>query len=156
MVAFRVVAGDHFGPLGRHGRDRVGGESVTRGIYAIPRFHIPYLIAAGVALGIPALPSLVVAAPAENYTADLIIYPPAPCTADTVTLLVRGFVATPCDSFLSVERYGLNQVRIITQVYSTRECFAAPFQFYSVPIVMGRYPAGRNQIMVERKLVVRD
>ncbi len=99
-----------------------------------------------------------VAFPAASFAfaPEALVYPPIPCADQDVTILVRGFEATPCDSFLSAERMDAHTIRVRTQVYSTRECLAAPFEFFSVPVVMGRFPAGSNQIVLLRETIVRD
>ena len=109
------------------------------------------------AIAWPVVAAAASAASADStYGPDWVLYPAAPCTQDTVTLFVRGYVATPCDSFISAEKVDDHTVRVRTQVYSTRQCFAAPFQFFSVPVVMGRFPAGANEIRIIRETIARD
>jgi hypothetical protein len=62
------------------------------------------------------------------------IYPPTPCTDDTVAVLVQGYLPTPCDSFIGAFKVSERKVRIVTQTYFMRQCFAAPFQFFTVPV----------------------
>jgi len=77
------------------------------------------------------------------------IEPANPCVIDSVFMIVRGFVATPCDSFLGAEAIDPLHVRIRTQVYMDRACFAAPFIFYPVPVALGRFPAGPQMGLVD-------
>src|SRR5262245_45121755 len=77
------------------------------------------------------------------------IEPPFPCSSDSVFMIVRGFVATPCDSFAGAEAIGPLHVRIRTQHYVDRYCFAAPFQFYPVPVPLGVFPAGTHSGLVD-------
>ena len=102
---------------------------------------------------VSALPAGALAAPADYPTSDVLLFPDAPSVLDTVTVFARGFVATPCDSFLGAERSGPASIRIRTQVYDARACLVAPFQFFSVPVVMGRFPAGTNRIEIERQVI---
>ncbi|HKQ59232.1 MAG TPA: FlgD immunoglobulin-like domain containing protein [Candidatus Eisenbacteria bacterium] len=80
------------------------------------------------------------------------IYPPAPCVSDTVFMIVRGYEATPCDSFMSAEAVNPLLVRIRLHDYGDRRCFAAPSVFYPVPVVLGRFPAGTHQGIVEYQI----
>ena len=91
------------------------------------------------------------AAPVD--TADLVLYPASPCAQDSVTVFVRGYVATACDSFVSAERVGERSIRIRTQVHSSIRCFAAPSEFFSVPVPMGRFGAGPQSIEILREII---
>ncbi len=75
--------------------------------------------------------------------------PAAPCVHDSAFMLVRGFVATPCDSFIGAEAITPLFVRIRTQVNVERLCFAAPTIFYGVPVPLGRFAAGPHMGIVE-------
>lgn len=97
-----------------------------------------------------------VAASAGSDSTINAVYPPAPCTSDTVRVLVQGFLPTPCDSFIGAFKVNDRTVRRLTQTYFTRQCFAAPFQFFSVPVVMGRFPAGTQEIEMENWVIIRD
>ena len=77
------------------------------------------------------------------------IEPAIPCVHDSVFMIVRGFVATPCDSFLGAEAIDSLHVRIRTQVYADRACFAAPFIFYPVPVSLGSFAAGPHVGLVD-------
>ena len=83
------------------------------------------------------------------------IDPASPCTRDPVFMIVRGFVATPCDSFMDAEALGPLHVRIRRQVYVDRQCFAAPVQFYPVPVALGRFTAGPHMGLVDVETVER-
>jgi hypothetical protein len=84
---------------------------------------------------------------------DLFLFPKAPCAQDTVTVFVRGYVSTPCDSFVGAEKTGPNSIVIRQQIYAYRQCLAAPFQFFSVPVVMGTFPVGSNSIEIVHEVV---
>lgn len=82
------------------------------------------------------------------------IEPRFPCVRDSVTMVVRGFVATPCDSFAGAEAIGPLHVRIRVQHYADRYCFAAPFQFFPVPVPLGVFPAGSHTGLVDVETTV--
>jgi hypothetical protein len=84
---------------------------------------------------------------------DALLFPKAPCTQDTVTVFVRGWIATPCDSFLGAEKTGPRSIVVRSQVYAYRQCLAAPFQFFSVPVVMGTFPAGSSSIEIVHEVI---
>ncbi len=75
--------------------------------------------------------------------------PVSPCVQDSIYMIVRGFVATPCDSFLGAEAIDSLHVRIRTQVYADRMCFAPPLVFYPVPVGLGRFAAGSHAGIVD-------
>lgn len=70
--------------------------------------------------------------------------------------MVQGYLPTPCDSFIGAFKVDDQTVRKVTQTYSTRECFAAPFQFFSVPVVMRPYPEGHHEIQLQHLAIIRD
>jgi hypothetical protein len=83
--------------------------------------------------------------------------PASPCVRDSVFMIVRGYVATPCDSFLGAEAVTPLHVRIRTQVHADRRCFAPPSVFYPVPVALGRFPAGPHTGIVEVETIeIRD
>ena len=75
--------------------------------------------------------------------------PARPCVHDSVFMIVRGFVATPCDSFLGAEAISPLFVRIRRQVNVDRACFTGPTTFYPVPVALGRFAAGAHAGIVE-------
>lgn len=75
--------------------------------------------------------------------------PELPCFQDSVYMVVRGFVATPCDSFAGAEAIDSAHVRIRVQVYDDRRCLAAPSIFYQVPIGLGRFAPGQHMGLVD-------
>lgn len=79
------------------------------------------------------------------------IEPPHPCVADSVSMVVRGYVATPCDSFVGAEAISPLFVRIRTVTRIERHCFAAPFIFYDVPLPLGTFIAGTHSGIVEHE-----
>ena len=93
------------------------------------------------------------AAASDSVVRDAVLFPAAPCAHDTVTVFVQGYVSTPCDSFVGAMKTGPNSILIRQQVYAYRQCLAAPFQFFSVPVVMGTFPAGSNSIEIVHEVV---
>lgn len=77
------------------------------------------------------------------------VVPPQPCVLDSVSMLVRGYVATPCDSFVGAEAITPLFVRIRQVQRIERQCFAAPSIFYEVPLPLGRFIAGTHSGIVE-------
>src|SRR5262245_58694749 len=82
------------------------------------------------------------------------IEPRFPCIHDSVTMVVRGFVSTPCEVFVGAEAIGPLHVRIRLQHYADRYCFAAPFQFFPVPVPRGVFPAGSHTGLVDIETTV--
>jgi flagellar hook capping protein FlgD len=76
------------------------------------------------------------------------IVPAVPCELDSVFMIVRGFVATPCDSFISAEAVSPLFVRIRRLTYIDRRC-PEPAIFYPVPLALGRFAAGQHTGTVE-------
>jgi len=81
------------------------------------------------------------------------LHPAHPCVQDEVALIVRGFHATPCDSFIGAEAVGPGRVRVRTQVHDLRLCFVGPTEFFDVPVALGRFPAGPNAIEILSEIV---
>jgi hypothetical protein len=82
------------------------------------------------------------------------IEPQFPCVHDSVAMIVRGFVSTPCEVFVGAEAIGPLHVRIRLQHYADRYCFAAPFQFFPVPVPLGLFPAGSHAGLVDIETTV--
>lgn len=82
------------------------------------------------------------------------IEPQFPCVHDSVAMIVRGFVSTPCEVFVGAEAIGPLHVRIRLQHYADRACFAAPFQFFPVPVPLGLFPAGSHTGLVDIETTV--
>src|SRR5262245_35356182 len=140
------------GPKGR-GRAAAARRASRRARSRRMRHHRPTLIAAlaAAALFSPAAPRAL-AGPVPDTTGILTpwrIEPRLPCIHDSVTMVVRGFVATPCDSFMGAERIGPLHVRIHVLHYADRYCFAAPILFYPVPVPLGVFPAGSHTGLVD-------
>src|SRR5262245_13736684 len=77
------------------------------------------------------------------------IEPQSPCSTDSVFLVVRGFVSTPCMWFLGAGGGDPNNpthVQILVREYSNVRCFAAPNQFYRVPVKLGVFPPGTHAL----------
>src|SRR5262245_13991554 len=70
---------------------------------------------------------------ARGQGTDWLLHPEHPCVQDPVTLYVRAFGSTPCDSFIFAGRVGERQVLIRTLVHEGIYCFAAPTP-YAIPI----------------------
>jgi hypothetical protein len=77
------------------------------------------------------------------------IEPARPCVNDSVFMIVRGYVATPCDSFIGAQAITPLFVRIRQQVRVELACFVGPTIFYPVPLALGRFPAGTHSGIVE-------
>ncbi len=93
-------------------------------------------------------------APADSIPSsdEWLLDPSQPCIADNVTLFVRGFGSTPCDSFVFAGRVGERQVLIRTLVHVGRYCFAAPMPF-AIPISFGMLPAGPQSIAIRHRFL---
>ena len=64
-------------------------------------------------------------------------------------MIVRGFVSTPCDSFMGAEAISPLFVRIRRLEYVDLRCFAAPSEFFPVPVPLGRFQPGTHAGIVE-------
>ena len=98
----------------------------------------------------PALPAAH-AGPVPDSTGLLtpwVIRPEAPCDEDSVTMIVRGFLPTLCDSFMGAEAITPLFVRIRLQEYVDRRC-PEPSAFTRVPVPLGVFPAGPHMGIVE-------
>ena len=82
------------------------------------------------------------------YPAPWYLQNPNPCVNDSIILVVTGYEATPCDSFIGARVIDSRHVLIQRQVYSDRFCFAAPFKFFPVPLNLGLFPAGTSTIHI--------
>src|SRR5437867_7320092 len=80
--------------------------------------------------------------------AEWVLLPSQPCLEDDVVLCIRGYEATPCDSFISAYRTGERDVVVRTLVVIDRQCFAAPYEFFSVPIHFGPLPPGPQSLTI--------
>lgn len=100
-------------------------------------------------------PAALHAAPADSLPDTTGIYtswriePPHPCYLDSVSMVVRGYVATPCDSFIGAEAITPLFVRIRQVARIERRCLIGPTIFYPVPLPLGRFPAGTHSGIVE-------
>ncbi|MGH7730229.1 MAG: FlgD immunoglobulin-like domain containing protein [Candidatus Eiseniibacteriota bacterium] len=112
-------------------------------------------VALTIALVVLARAPSVQAAPADSLpdTTGILtpwrLVPAAPCIHDSVGMVVRGFVDTPCELFLGAEAITPLYVRIRRQVNVDLACFAPPTIFYPVPLPLGRFPAGPHRGIVE-------
>lgn len=106
-------------------------------------------------LSLALFPTAAGASPDSTFGAT--IYPQSPCANDTVVVMVRGFLPTPCDSFIGAFKVNETTVRRITQAYFQRYCLTVPLHSFTVPVVMGRFPAfGLHTIQVENWTIIRD
>jgi hypothetical protein len=113
-----------------------------------------WLVLCGLALLLVATPAARAQAPADTLVAqEWVLHPPQPCVDDAVILYVRGFVSTPCDSFIFAHRSGEREVTIRTLVHEGYACFAAPIPF-AVPIEFGALPAGPQTITIHHRYLV--
>ena len=87
---------------------------------------------------------------------DVILWPPHPCIETQVTLYVRGYVATPCDSFLAAYRTGDREIVVRTLAHADFRCAVAPSEFFAVPISFGQLPAGPTTIVIRRNMLSRS
>ena len=118
------------------------------------RTFVTALFVAALAAAVAPVPSAHAQTPPD--TAGILtpwrIEPPIPCVEDSVFMIVRGFVATACDSFLGAEAVNPLFVRIRLQTWGDRDCPAPPNQFYPVPVALGRFPDGPQRGIVEVEL----
>jgi hypothetical protein len=78
--------------------------------------------------------------------------PAHPCIRDSVTLTVTGFYATPCDSFIGVEKLDSLHVRVRALVRDGYACLVAPIP-YPIRVPLGLFPAGLQTLDLEHELV---
>src|SRR5262249_36242588 len=87
---------------------------------------------------------------------DVMLWPAQPCVESDVIIYVRGFEATPCDSFLAAYRSGDREITIRTLTHTDRRCAVAPSVFYAVRIPFGRLPAGPQTVQVHRRMLMME
>lgn len=109
-------------------------------------------------LAVPAAAAPRAAAQADSFpnAPDVILWPQHPCIEDDLVFYVRGYVSTPCDSFLGAFRSGDREITIRTLLRSNAQCGAAPSVFFAVPIAFGRLPAGPQTMVIRRRVLSWD
>jgi hypothetical protein len=115
----------------------MGGQLLMIPMIAMPAAHAAPIAAPATADSFPDVP-------------DVLLNPAAPCLLTPITFFVRGYHATPCDSFIFAYRSGENEIVIRTIARSNADCPAPPAAFYSVPISFGMYPVGTHTIAIRR------
>jgi len=118
------------------------------------RIFAPLAIAGALATGM-AVADGASAGPTGSEAGGLVagISPAQPCPRDQVYLLVRGYVATPCDSFIDARRLDPSHVRIRTLIRDGMACLVGPSQFFVVPVLLGSFPVGPVVVDVEHEIV---
>ena len=98
--------------------------------------------------------SAVAQTPTDSTSSEWLLHPARPCVQDGVTLFVRGYLATPCDSFAGAFRAadGAVVIRQVTRAHV--DCAVGPSTFFAVPIAFGPLPAGPQSIALHRRFLV--
>jgi len=87
---------------------------------------------------------------------DLVLHPKAPCDQDEVIAYLRGYVSTPCDSFIGVSQVAGQPITVRTLLRTDRQCAVAPSVFFAVPASLGRPIAGSHSFIVRRQRLTLD
>ena len=87
---------------------------------------------------------------------DLVLHPRAPCYGDEVIAYLRGYVSTPCDSFIGVSHTDGQPIIVRTLLRTDRQCAVGPSVFFAIPVSLGRPVAGSYSFVVQRRRLMLD